>query len=199
MPTRGRPDLAAQAVEQFARQSYPYRELLIVDDPESPSFPNGVCGDGVSYFRQPGRQIGAKRNFACSVASGEVIVHWDDDDWSAPGRMCDQIERMLRFCTPVTGYHSMRFVEPAAGRTWQYSGSERYAIGTSLCYRKWYWERNPFPPFLPDNIGEDNLLVSGAARCIVSADAGDLLVARIHPAQTNRREALAGPSWREIL
>jgi glycosyltransferase involved in cell wall biosynthesis len=27
------------------------------------------------------RSIGEKRNFGCERSSGEIICHWDDDDW----------------------------------------------------------------------------------------------------------------------
>ncbi len=43
---------------------------------------------GVRYLQLPQRaSIGAKRNLACAEARGELIAHWDDDDWYAPARL----------------------------------------------------------------------------------------------------------------
>ena len=39
--------------------------------------------------------VGAKRNIACEVAQGEVIAHWDDDDWMAPEWLRSQVETLL--------------------------------------------------------------------------------------------------------
>ena len=58
--------------------------------------------------------IGAKRNIACELAQGEVIAHWDDDDWMAPAWLGSQVETLLSkgagicwldkvlFCAPET-------------------------------------------------------------------------------------------------
>ena len=40
---------------------------------------------------EEGRTVGEKRNFGVSRACGEIITHFDDDDWSAPARLADQI------------------------------------------------------------------------------------------------------------
>jgi glycosyltransferase involved in cell wall biosynthesis len=50
--------------------------------------------------------IGAKRNLGCEAARGEIIAHWDDDDYSAPGRLEDQVRRILTSGKAVTGYNS---------------------------------------------------------------------------------------------
>ena len=38
-----------------------------------------------------GSSIGAMRNRACELARGEVIIHWDDDDWYAAQRISAQV------------------------------------------------------------------------------------------------------------
>lgn len=202
MPTRGRPELAQEALASFLAQDYPEKELVIVDDADAPSFVEAPQAPGVRYYRIEQRQaIGWKRNYACSQASGDVIMHFDDDDFSESGRMTDQVDRMLAECAPVTGYHSMVFVEGPI--RWKYKGSENYSLGTSLAYRRWYWERCKFPDagFHANGqpiVGEDNAFVAASARCIVSVDAGDRMWARIHGANTNPREHWRGGNWNRI-
>jgi hypothetical protein len=40
----------------------------------------------------PLRSIGAMRNEACQLARGEIVAHWDDDDWYGPQRLTRQVE-----------------------------------------------------------------------------------------------------------
>ena len=85
------------AVRCFLRQDYPDRELVIVDD--SPDAADALLPDlpedagRVVYLHRPGRRsAGEKRNLAVERSRGEVVVHWDDDDWSAPDRLTHQVE-----------------------------------------------------------------------------------------------------------
>ena len=140
------------------------------------------------------RQIGAKRNYGCSRASGEYICHWDDDDYSEPERIASQIAALE--ANPqyaVTGYHSMRFTD---GRLWwKYSGNMNYALGTSLCYRHSWWKDHPFRS---QQIGEDNDFVATAwaLRSLHTDDAGLLMYATIHGENTSPRQI--GSAWTRI-
>ncbi len=194
MPTRGRPAFAAAALECFQAQTWPERELVIVDDDDAPSF--GVPPAGVQYHRVTRKMtIGAKRNLACSRAAGALLIHWDDDDWSAPGRMEDQVRRIISGGAYITGYHSMLFEDEAGGR-WKYRGFAGYALGTSLCYTREFWRAHPFPD---RNIGEDNDFVMASRGQIISVDAGELMLARIHAGNTsNKRKSLHRDCWKRI-
>lgn len=196
MPTRGRPQFAARALDCYLAQTYRERELVIVDDADAPSFPLPPLIDGVEYYRLARRlTIGAKRNLACARSRGEVIVHWDDDESCAPGRIQDQIDRMAFAKVLVTGYHSMLFRDDE-GRTWKYKGNASYALGTSLMYAREFWRANPFPD---KSEGEDNHFVAQAMR-IASADAGEMMVASIHPGNTSdKRQHLGAACWTEVL
>lgn len=193
MPTRSRPQYAQEALGCFLSQTYQDRELVIVDDADDPSFPEGVSLPGVVYHRLNKRlTIGAKRNLACSRASEGVIVHWDDDDVSAPERIEDQLARLVDSNSPLVGYHSMRFLDVQTGEWWKYSGAKHYALGTSLMYTKEFWRANPF---MDISLGEDNAVVNRASR-IVSVDAGEMMYARNHASNTDRREAmLTAEEW----
>ncbi len=139
------------------------------------------------------RNIGEKRNFGCSRANGEVICHWDDDDWSAPGRLARQIEMLNESGLKVAGFHSMRFTDGQSW--WKYKGTKCYALGTSLCYYRDWWQSNPFKATA---IGEDNQMVwaAQAAKQIVSEDAGELMYATIHDGNTSKR--MIGDNWEKL-
>jgi len=137
------------------------------------------------------RSIGEKRNFGCGIASGDVICHWDDDDWSEPERLADQVDRLGDYA--VSGYHSMRFSDGVGW--WKYEGTKGYALGTSLCYRRSWWQAHPFEA---KNVGEDNAFVSVASSAgrLISVDAGNMMYATIHTGNTSPR--MMGDNWKPI-
>lgn len=193
MPTRARPELVVRALDCFFAQTYPHRELIILDDSDAPSFPASVARlDGISYLRIDERlTIAEKRNRCCQMASGDVIMHWDDDDWSSPQRMMAQIALLNHFGKSVTAFHSMLFYDDLRARAVKYVGDRSYAIGTSLTYTHDWWERHPFRngPNNP-NVGEDGLFHKEALNLgeLYSVDAEALMVATVHAGNTSVRD-----------
>ena len=64
----------------------------------------------------------------------------------------------------------------------------RYALGTSLCYRREWWRHHPFQKL---RIGEDMMFLRQAVRVahrlVPTAPANRLMVARVHNHQTSRK------------
>ena len=193
MPTRARPQFAREAVGLFLAQTWPNKELVIVDDADAPSCQYGAPSADTTVRLKTLRHkltVGAKRNIACSRAQGEIIIHWDDDDFSAPGRITDQVERLLASGLELTGYSEMLFFDGSAWR--MYSGSKDYILGTSFCYLKSLWQRHPF---VDAKIGEDLAFQRGIPHTAVPA--GRMMWARTHEGNTSKRE-YRGPTWRPV-
>jgi len=95
-PTYNRPDKHANLYQAFAWQNYENKELLVLDDSPTPSsFFLQLQDDRVSYYHMPKRlSIGFKRNYLNEKASGEVIAHFDDDDYYAPTYLAEMINQM---------------------------------------------------------------------------------------------------------
>ena len=182
-----------KAILNFQQQTYSNKVLLIVADgesvryliPEDPSIRLVEIEDGYT--------IGAKRNFGCSQAFGEYIAHWDDDDFSAPTRIDDQLSRLTETGKKVAGYSSMYFTD--GSQWWTFKRKDPFAIGSSLFYqRRWALEN----PFAHKQVGEDEDFVKHAKhhKALVSAPAGLMMVASIHPANTAHR-SLQPPNWQK--
>lgn len=163
------------------------------------------------YGRNPFETIGRKRNVACESANGEILATWDDDDYSAPNRLADQVARLQETGKAVTAYHTMKFTD---GEKWfLYEGNKAIGIGTSLCFRREWWESHAFPEMKPAGagpllVGEDNGFVFQALqdRQFVSTSAcgpdpkpglesTDLMYATIHAGNTSKRDL---NSYREL-
>jgi glycosyltransferase involved in cell wall biosynthesis len=84
VPTADRRLFVPQAVAQFLQQDYANRELIVLDD-GAQSVEDLMPDDPrVRYVRDERKSpVGIKRNRLCELARGDVIVHWDDDDWMA--------------------------------------------------------------------------------------------------------------------
>ena len=190
MPTCNRPDFVRRAVECFEAQSYSPCELVVIDDGDPVE---ALLPPGAVYVQCPTMTVGAKRNAACHRAKGELIVHWDDDDESAPERIADQVARIQNSRVQITGYHTLDFVTET-GERWRYSGMPGYAIGTSMMYWKSFWKTRAFPDV---RLGEDWHFQQGAG--VYAVDGGDMILCHIHARQTNPTSSvLDAKEWTKL-
>jgi hypothetical protein len=196
MPTYNRRPFVSLAIQYFRRQTYPNRELIIVDDGTDP-VSELVPGDpNICYLRQDYKStLGAKRNLACQNARGELIIHWDDDDWMASSRISYQVEMLSQERAEVCGLRRMLFYDSTAGQTWlyEYPASQRlWLAGGSLLYTRDFWRRSPFPSL---QVGEDTRFLwnQKLERALALPDYS-FYVAMIHPNNTSRK-ICQGPYW----
>lgn len=100
-PTYGRQGLLPGLVRIFEAQTYPDKELLILDDSPQPcAAMQSLSKERPSIRYQHDAQrmsLGAKRNRLVSEATGEIIVHFDDDEYYAPDYL-SVVETELRSC-----------------------------------------------------------------------------------------------------
>lgn len=189
MPTRFRRAFIPQAVECFQRQTWPNKELVVVDNGES--IEDLIPTDALYlHIEHPQQTTGWMRNTACSLATGEYICHWDDDDWSAPTRIEEQYRLLIQHQIGFVGYRSMYFLDEAKRQAWLYQSEGQYALGTSFFYRKQYWLCHRFADV---TVGEDNAFVEAATNGrLVTVHAGRSMVARIHPGNTSSKDISPG-------
>lgn len=135
----GREEMAARAVRAVAAQTYPNIEL--------------VAFETAQYA---GRTIGYLRNIANTCATGELIAHADDDDWSHPRRIEEQVALLQASGKQCVGYRELLFWDtrwadrgsPFAdplNEAWVYCGQDpRWVAGASMLYTREAWEACPF-------------------------------------------------------
>jgi glycosyltransferase involved in cell wall biosynthesis len=119
MPTFNRRAFVPLAIGNFLRQDYPNKELIIVDDGSDDVADLAEGHACVRYLRLGTKtSIGAKRNLACGEARGELIAHWDDDDWYAPDRLRYQAAPILSGEADLTGLVNTFVLELPVGAFW---------------------------------------------------------------------------------
>lgn len=231
MLTRDRPEMAARAVRCFRAQTYENRYLLVLHNGDRPT--QSIGWEGV--WQPSAGTIGKLRNDALRLTQEEIIIHWDDDDWSHPSRIAEQVALLQSSGAQAVGYHDMLFWRTAKGpsipdartpyfdrpgreieEAYLYSqppGAQRYALGTSLCYWRSTWEREPFPD---TSRGEDTIWqmpkalkgrgvevqVTTSIRMRVGVGDGWLveprMIATIHGSNTCTPQKPHGSEWRRV-
>jgi len=102
MVTADRPAYVRRAIAAFAAQTWPARELVVLDNGVEPmqALLAELPPEHVVYRHVPKREgtyIGALRSESLEMATGDFVVpQWDDDDWSHPERLTLQAEVLLR-------------------------------------------------------------------------------------------------------
>jgi glycosyltransferase involved in cell wall biosynthesis len=102
MVTRDRARLARRAIRCFAEQSWPNRELLILDDgtEDYAGILEPYAGTlQIRYHRlepKGGLRLGDLRNIALERAAGDFVAQWDDDEWYHPARIETQMGAVAR-------------------------------------------------------------------------------------------------------
>src|SRR5262245_9125338 len=197
MPTRDRRRFVPQAIDYFLRQDYPNRELLILDDGVETVADLVPTDARIRYVRMDASaaSLGAKRNRAVELSRGELIAHWDDDDWMSPARVGRQVDTLLHTGADVCGARSLLHYRPQAGDAWLYVPDDDdppWVAGCTLLYRRSLWAARPFPAF---QVGEDSAFLSGLGpERLVAADLQSDYVALLHPGNTAPRH-LADHRW----
>lgn len=183
MPTKDRARYVPIAVRCFLQQTFESRELIIVDDGTEPLvLPNDPR---IHHIRlSVSTPTGTKRNLGAERATGNIIANLDDDDWSHPYRLADQVQRLVKTGKAVTGYNASIIYDERGGLFYKIPGGPPYfASGSSQCYMRSWWERHPYPNV---SFGEDSVF-SRTARLadeLAISEPGKMLVVRQHGANT---------------
>lgn len=177
MLTRDRPQMARRAVECFRKQTYQNKRLHVSHTGIEPVLAFGgheeVFEKWIPIPDAGEFSIGGLRNYANQSAvhiNADILIHFDDDDWSHPNRIEEQVALLQASGKQAVGYRDMLFSKrvlcpeckgyteegrricgncnnhPIVAEAWLYSNPDpRYCLGTSLCYWREAWERRPFP------------------------------------------------------
>lgn len=221
--TANRPEMARQAVECFRRQTYQQKRLCIVN-----SGPGTILDDETHEISEPcfigadALTIGELRNLGNDASEyrpfstrkqPDILIHWDDDDYSHPNRIAEQVALLQSSGADCVGYNEMLFWDSREGEkngldaldaAWLYSQpNPSYALGTSLCYWRKTWKHRPFEA---TSVGEDLRFTNGlkvAAKSALSPNPMEpRMIARIHLSNTSdayRPEAMARASeWKRV-
>lgn len=155
MATRNRPEFLAHALECYRRQTYPLRELIVVDDDDStlPADEEAILPLGRLIRVREGTTLGAKFNRGVVEARGLLCQKWDDDDWYAPTFLETMVSAFLAHAPSRRGRSAVAYQILA-----QWLDLERWRVldppppsdnpsGGTLLFAREDWEHHPFRDF----------------------------------------------------
>ncbi len=195
-PTYNRAAMHEKLYEVFHNQDYASKDLWILDDTYTASSFFSTCKDPeVHYMHTPQKKtIGAKRNQLITLSSGELIAHFDDDDWYAPNYLSSMVAAIVK--------DDADFVKLAAWKEHRLTDGHRrlfdarrqvhanmWGWGFSYVYRRHVTTQASFPNL---NSGEDYAFVQALqAKGLktVQVDGGaDWIVHVLHGRNVSRKE-----------
>lgn len=183
MPTRDRRHLVPLAIKSFLQQTHGDRELLILDDGLDEILDLVPKDPRIHYHSgAPTPQtLGAKLNVLATIAHGEILCNWDDDDWSSPSRLAHQLETLTASGRAVTGFHMFYYWDMTRSCCHLFRNYSNIpsAPGSSEMYTKAWALENPMPDItLP--VDRPFIENATAKNQLTTEDGTPYLVARYH-------------------
>lgn len=175
--TFNRQHLIPFIIYQFKKQTYPNHlmELIIYDDSKERIFPN-IHDDNINYiYSNEKKTLGAKRNKLNSIAKGDIIVWFDDDDYYFSDRIKDTVsllsnsKQLFVGCTYTLLYDSFK-----TGRIFKINHKSNYTQNNILAYKKEYLQSHTYndndncneEKYFTNDFSEHPIMMEGKSLCI---------------------------------
>lgn len=220
VPTRDRSDLLPKIIECYKNQTWENKELLILDDSSGGDSRIQHLRDANAsiriYHSNDRLSIGRKRNQLIEHSEGDIIAHFDDDDYYAPEYIETLAKALLEsdanlvklagwFCyheaSNTLGYWDttrndipntiFAGTERIRITTNKFTNQQNYSFlngyGFSYLYRKACWQKSQFKDI---NHGEDSAffeeICNDSKKAIMLQDKTGICLHIIHKANTSR-------------
>lgn len=155
LTTRDRPGFLQVALACYQHQTYPLRELIVIDDGDQfPADGLSVEAVGGRLIRMPpGTPLGTKLNRGVEEAQGWLCQKMDDDDWYGSRFLETMVsafmQSRLKLCRPAIAFlPSFLFFELARWEVRRSGGNN--APGATLMFAREDWEQRPFRALFRD-------------------------------------------------
>jgi glycosyltransferase involved in cell wall biosynthesis len=185
--THRRVPMLRRAVECFLAQTWPRRELLVVHEDVDTGTRDFLAQLDHPLIRSqvvpatPHLPLGAKRQISLEAARGRYIATWDDDDWSAPNRLAEQMQVIRESGLPACVMQRWVVYDQVLQQAWL---SGPYTWEASLVA-----ERAAMPAYEPHEKGEDlaSMKVLIAAGHVSAIRSPHLYIYRYHGGNVGSR------------
>jgi glycosyltransferase involved in cell wall biosynthesis len=192
MPTANREKYVPYAIKYFLQQDYPNKELVIIDDGARPVRNLIPDTDNIYYtYIHPMRSIGLKRNYACERCNGDIILHWDDDDWHASDWITASVYYLQSEGADLCGIQHINYYSAINNKFYvvtraykNASNPMNWVHGSTLAYRKTTWKNSPFKDL---TVAEDDDFILNSKGKLFIHDYKDGFVCMLHPHNTITR------------
>lgn len=139
MVTANRKKIAERSILCFKRQTYPNKELIIIDDGEEDyrDILTGIPQSDLRYIRVPKDdhlRLGGLRNLSLEAAEGDFLVQWDDDDWYHDDRITLQAKVLQNGFDACCLSYSLIHIQDGEFKDTPFIGSLTHGIPGSIMH-----------------------------------------------------------------
>lgn len=201
MPAYNSANYIKDSIESVLAQTYPYWELLIIDDGSSDNTAEIVrayTDERVRYLHQVNKGVAAARNYGIKNASGRFLAFLDSDDIWLPEKLAHQLKfmRANKICFSYTEYRQFAEKPTNASRlikTQDFVDYHKLLKGNDIACLTVMIDRNAYPRIkMPPAKHEDyvawlNLLNNGGCAYALHED-----LARYRKSN----QSLSGNKWK---
>lgn len=151
--------------------------------------------EGEGDFWRQRLPIGMKRNWLTSLATGDVIVHWDDDDWYPSTSVSLRVKQLIQNNVQMVGCTTIPCFDTTVCMSWmnvppQTDKLHERLSEATFAYFKSAWEKHKFDPQV---IGtEGSLFVKGRENEFKEISYDGVIVSLVHRGNLSSRRRPVG-------
>jgi glycosyltransferase involved in cell wall biosynthesis len=147
-PTYNRRQFLPNLIHQFNYQTYPqnYMELIILDDSPASNADIIPKQSNIKYTHFPEKLIlGKKRNLINSMATGDIIVCFDDDDYYSPERVAHAVNKLQSTKFQIAGSSIIHIFYPKLDKILEFGPYAPYhGTNGTMAYTKKYLKTHSY-------------------------------------------------------
>ena len=146
IPTFNRHRFSELITHNIISQTYPFiKEVIIADDGYDDERLNIKVPYSVMYYKVPRMNIGEKRNFLMSKATGDYLAHMDTDDMYSRDYLSSSIYNLIKTGKGLSGSSDMLMMDTATSNTYKQRCINIDMLNeATMCYTKSYAEKHKF-------------------------------------------------------
>jgi len=126
-------------IECFQAQTYPYKELIIVNNAKNQYLASALeipINKDVFLIDTPTEySAGMARNYGISAANGRILAHFDADYWHTPSRLSAQIATMANERAHISVLANVLQYSFISGEARVYNNAQNAVLGTLVFSR----------------------------------------------------------------
>jgi len=198
-PTYNRRKFLPMLIHLYQQQQYPrdLLELIILDDsPESNEDLIPKDDESIRYYYQKEKMtLGEKRNKLNSLALGDVIVCFDDDDYHYPERISYSIQCLNCQKTLIAGSSKINVYYVDIKEMHQYGPfSNSHGTNGTFAYRKQYIQQHKHDP--TKNAQEEPSFTNNFSEKMAQLDPNKTIICISHSSNTfDKKKLLNQPNY----
>jgi glycosyltransferase involved in cell wall biosynthesis len=147
----------------------------------------------INYIDYSGKKLGGLRNIGNDNCSGDIIICFDDDDYSPPQRISHSVEKLIKTDCLIGGVSSIMLYDFHFNKLFKFIYSiPNHSTNNCMAYKKEYLEDNRYSDEC--SCGEEKEFTKNFSNNMIAFDSIHTLIAISHNSNTYDKHNLCADS-----